>query len=81
MAEGDNYLAMALNLLRRAEKLADPEKRAGLEALAEHYRIQAERVRHMSALLSDCPKNKRRSNWPSPMSAIGPKRTHKSLAK
>ena len=39
MAEGDNYLAMALNLLRRAEKLADPEKRAGLEALAEHYRI------------------------------------------
>jgi hypothetical protein len=55
MAEGDNYLAMALNLLRRAEKLADPEKRAGLEALAEHYRIQAERVRHMSALTIGLP--------------------------
>jgi len=59
MAEGDNYLAMALNLLRRAEKLADPEKRAGLEALAEHYRIQAERVRQ-SALTIGLPKNKRR---------------------
>jgi hypothetical protein len=46
---------MALNLLRRAEKLADPEKRAGLEALAEHYRIQAERVRHMSALTIGLP--------------------------
>jgi uncharacterized protein (DUF2235 family) len=55
MAEGDNYLAMALSLLRRAEKLADPEKRAGLEALAEHYRIQAERVRHMSALTIGLP--------------------------
>jgi hypothetical protein len=41
MAEGDNYLAMALDLLRRAENEADSEKRAGLEALAEQYRIQS----------------------------------------
>jgi hypothetical protein len=50
MAEGDNYLAMALDLLRRAENEADSEKRAGLEALAEQYRIQAEQVRHNIAL-------------------------------
>jgi hypothetical protein len=50
MAEGDNYLAMALDLLRRAENEADSEKRAGLEALAEQYRIQAEQVRHNTAL-------------------------------
>jgi hypothetical protein len=50
MAEGDNYLAMALDLLRRAENEADLEKRAGLEALAEQYRIQAEQVRHNTAL-------------------------------
>ena len=50
MAEGDNYLAMALDLLRRAENEADLEKRAGLEALAEQYRIQAEQVRHDTAL-------------------------------
>jgi hypothetical protein len=50
MAEGDNYLAMALDLLRRAENEADSEKRAGLEALAEQYRIQAEQVRHNSGL-------------------------------
>jgi hypothetical protein len=50
MAEGDNYLAMALDLLRRAENEVDPEKRAGLEALAEQYRIQAEQVRHNTAL-------------------------------
>jgi len=55
MAEGDNYLAMALNLLRRVEKFADPEKRAGFEALAEHYRIQAERMRHKSALTVRLP--------------------------
>ena len=50
MAEGDNYLAMALDLLRRAENEADSEKRAGLEALAEQYGIQAEQVRHNTAL-------------------------------
>jgi hypothetical protein len=49
MAEGDNYLAMALDLLSRAENEADSEKRAGLEALAEQYRIQAEQVRYLVA--------------------------------
>ena len=46
MAEGDNYLAMSLELLRRAEKETDPEKRKALETLAEDYREQAEKVRH-----------------------------------
>jgi hypothetical protein len=31
----DNYLAMTLELLRRAEKETDPEKRKALETLAE----------------------------------------------
>ena len=50
MAEGDNYLFMALDLLRRAEKEADPKKRAGLEALADSYRSRAEDIRHNSGL-------------------------------
>ena len=37
MAEGDNYLFMALDLLSRAEKEADPQKRTGLEALVESW--------------------------------------------
>jgi hypothetical protein len=50
MAEGDKYLAMALELLRRAENKLDPAKRAGLETLAEQYRAQAEQARRDSAL-------------------------------
>jgi uncharacterized protein (DUF2235 family) len=46
MAEGDNYLSMALELLRRAEKETDPEKRKALETLAKDYREQAEKARH-----------------------------------
>jgi hypothetical protein len=46
MAEGDNYLARALELLRRAEKGTDPEKRKALETLAEDYREQAEKPHH-----------------------------------
>jgi len=50
MAEGDKYLAMALELLGRAEKEPNPEKRAGLESLAESYRSRAEQIR-ASALI------------------------------
>jgi hypothetical protein len=46
MAEGDNHLAMTLELLRRAEKETDSEKRKALETLAEDYREQAEKTRH-----------------------------------
>jgi hypothetical protein len=42
MAERDDFLAMALELLRRAETELDPKMRAGLEELAEHYRQLAE---------------------------------------
>jgi hypothetical protein len=37
---------MALELLRRAEKETDPEKRKALETLAKDYREQAEKARH-----------------------------------
>jgi hypothetical protein len=42
MAERGDYLAMALEVLRRAETEPDPKMRAGLEELAEHYRQLAE---------------------------------------
>jgi hypothetical protein len=38
VAERNDYLAMALEVLRRAETEPNPEMRAGLEELAEHYR-------------------------------------------
>ena len=51
MAEGDNLLAMALELLRRAENETDPDKRAGLETLAEGYRARAEELRKSASTL------------------------------
>lgn len=45
MPEGDDLLAMALELLKRADNEPDPKKRAAFEALAEDYRAQAEEVR------------------------------------
>jgi hypothetical protein len=41
MASADKYLAMSLDLLSKAERETDPEKRARLEALAESYRRTA----------------------------------------
>jgi hypothetical protein len=41
MASADKYLAMSLDLLSKAERETDPEKRAQLEALAESYRRTA----------------------------------------
>jgi hypothetical protein len=45
MASADEYLAMSLDLLSRAECEADPDKRAKLEALAESYRRTAEQTK------------------------------------
>jgi hypothetical protein len=45
MASADEYLAMALDLLAKAEREADPERRVKLEALAESYRHTAELAR------------------------------------
>jgi predicted Zn-dependent protease len=42
MAPNDKHLAMALDLLAKAERETDPEKRAKLEALAESYRRTGE---------------------------------------
>ena len=42
MASADEYLAMALDLLAKAERETDAEKRARLEALAESYRRTGE---------------------------------------
>jgi len=42
MASADEYLAMSLDLLGKAERKTDPEKRARLEALAESYRRTGE---------------------------------------
>jgi hypothetical protein len=41
MASPDEYLAMSLDLLAKAERETDPAKRAQLEALAESYRRTA----------------------------------------
>ena len=51
MTASDKNLAMALDLLAKAEREIDPEKRARLEALAENYRRTAEVKRHQTA----CP--------------------------
>ena len=53
LPDADNYLAMALDLLARAEKEPKPEKRLGLEILAEHYRVQGEQMRR-AALMVGC---------------------------
>jgi hypothetical protein len=45
MASADEYLAMSLDLLSRAECESDPEKRVKLEALAESYRRTAEQAK------------------------------------
>ena len=37
MTPSDKNLAMALDLLAKAERETDPQKRASLEALAESY--------------------------------------------
>jgi hypothetical protein len=42
MASADEYLAMSLDLLSKAERETNPEKRARLEALAESYRRTGE---------------------------------------
>jgi hypothetical protein len=42
MASADEYLAMSLDLLGKAERESNPEKRARLEALAESYRRTGE---------------------------------------
>ena len=42
MAANDQNLAMALDLLAKAERETDPAKRARLEALAENYRRTGE---------------------------------------
>ncbi len=42
MASAAEYLAMSLDLLGKAERETDPEKRARLEALAESYRRTGE---------------------------------------
>ena len=42
VAQRDYYLALALELLAKADGEPDPERRAGLEALAASYRRMAE---------------------------------------
>ena len=42
MAPNDKDLAMALDLLAKAERETDPDRRARLEALAESYRRSGE---------------------------------------
>lgn len=42
MAPNDKYLAMALDLLAKAEREIDPDRRAKLEALADSYRLTGE---------------------------------------
>ena len=46
VAQRDYYLALALELLARADGEPDPEKRAGFEALAASYRRMAEQAPH-----------------------------------
>ena len=46
VAQRDHYLALALELLARADGEPDPEKRAGFEALAASYRRMAEQAPH-----------------------------------
>ena len=53
VAQRDYYLALALELLARADGESDPEKRAGFEALAASYRLTAEQAPHEAGLIID----------------------------
>ena len=53
MAQRDYCLALALELLARADGEPDPEKRAGFEALAASYRRMAEQAPHEGDLIVD----------------------------
>ena len=53
VARRDYYLALALQLLARADGEPDPEKRAGFEALAASYRRMAEQAPHEAGLIID----------------------------
>jgi hypothetical protein len=55
VAQGDYYLALALELLARADGEPDPEKRAGFEALAASYRRMAEQTPHEAGLIGVSP--------------------------
>ena len=46
MATGDSYLAMALELLARADGETDEHKREGFRTLAAHYRRMAGLARY-----------------------------------
>ena len=54
MAQRDYYLALALELLARADE-PDPEKRAGFEALAASYRRMAEQTPHEAGQIGVSP--------------------------
>ena len=51
VAQRDYYLALALELLAKAD--GDPERRAGLEALAASYRRMAEQAPHEAGRIID----------------------------
>jgi len=53
VAQRDYYLALALQLLARADGESEPEKRAGFEALAASYRRMAEQAPHEAGLIID----------------------------
>ena len=53
MAQRDYYLALALELLARADGEPNPEKRAGFETLAASYRRMAEQAPHGAAVIID----------------------------
>ena len=53
VAQRDYYLALALQLLARADGEPNPEKRAGFEALAASYRRMAEQAPHEADLIID----------------------------
>jgi hypothetical protein len=53
VAQRDYYLALALELLVRADGEPDPEKPSGFEALAANYRRMAEQAPHEGDLIID----------------------------
>jgi hypothetical protein len=53
VTQRDYYLALALELLARADGEPDPERRAGLEALAASYRRMAEQAPHEAGRIID----------------------------
>ena len=63
MSSSDRYLALALELLTRAAAETDPEKRAGLEALAATYRETAEQMNHAGLTVEfEVPPSQRAEN-------------------